>query len=150
MKDAFKDYFSKMGLTDGPQLQRLEDIVKVAQGLFPDEMEEVFISQSSEENGNVTEWDSLWFFSGKYCLEARQFTVHNDFEIHRLEGIQNLRLIVENCVLGKFPTTEALGPKSTMTAEFTPQRGGRCQLYAFSHNCEKLAFIAKKYLQTNL
>ncbi len=150
MNESFDEYFKKMGLISEPNLNRLKDILQFSSRLVPEPIEDVFVSQSNEENQKITEWDSLWFFSKEYCLEARQFLAHNDLEIHRLEGLRNVRLILENCELSKFITQLPPGSPATLVVEFNPSRGGRCQLYAYGENCEKLRRLVFKYLQTNL
>lgn len=150
MNESFNEYLKKMGLVSESCLKKLNDILEFASRLVPEPIEDVFISQSNEENKKITEWDSLWFFSKKYCLEARQFLVHNDFELYHLEGLRNVRLILENCELSKLSTQPSADPPATLVVEFNPSRGGRCQLYAYGQNCEKLSSLVFKFLQTNI
>ena len=150
MKQAFRDYFQKIGLTSEARQKRLFELYHVATRFFPEEIGDVFISQTDDEKGAVGSGDSLWFFSKNHCLEAREFLDRNDFEIHDTHGLQNLRVIAENFDLQKFATDNDHGAKATMIVEFNPPRGGRSQLHAYGQNCAKLAAVALEYLTPSI
>jgi len=143
------EYAQEMGL-DPVRLEKVSEILTVSTRLLPDEIEEIFISQSLEEEGQVTEWDSLWLFSKNYCLEARQFLVQQDLEIYPLQQLQGFRLVLENMKLSQFASPMTPGGKANITVEFCPARGGGCQLFAFGANGVKLGSISTRYLTPNL
>jgi hypothetical protein len=149
MRETFIGYAREMGL-DSAGLERVSDVLAVSSRLLPEEIEEIFISQSLEEEGQVTEWDSLWLFSKNYCLEARQFLVQQDLEIYPLQHLQSFRLVLENMRLNLFASPATPGGKANVTVEFCPARGGRCQLFAFGVNGSKLGTISTRYLTSNL
>jgi hypothetical protein len=149
MRETFIKYAQEMGLTPAG-LEKVSDILAVASRLLPEELEEIFISQSLEEEGQVTEWDSLWLFSKNYCLEARQFMVQQDLEIYPLQHLQGFRLVLENMRLSQFASSASPGGKANVTVEFCPARGGRCQLFAFGANGSKLGVISTRYLTSHL
>ncbi len=143
------EYAQFMGL-DFQGMERLTGILSVASRLLHEDIEDIFISQSLEEEGKVTEWDSLWLFSRNFCLEARQFLAQQDLEIYPLKDLQGFRLILENMKLGQFATRETPTAKANATVEFSPAKGGRCQLFAFGANGTKLGLISTRYLTAHL
>lgn len=145
MKETFRDYFKRMGLDSETTQKRLFELYHAVALFFPDEIGEVFISQTDE--GKVGARDSLWVFSKGYCLEAKEFQDRNDLEIHSSKGLKNLRLIAENFDLQKLAEEVDHGSQATMIVEFTPPRGGQCQLHAYGWNCAKLGAITLEYLK---
>jgi hypothetical protein len=146
MKETFRDYFKEMGLTSKKVEDRLFQIYHVAARLFPEEIGDVFISQSNDEKNAVTKLDSLWIFSENYALEARQFLELDDFEIHRLRALPGFRVISENFDIMKLAVIGTPDKKGTMIVEFNLPRGGHCQLHAYGGNCKKLTGIVLEYL----
>jgi hypothetical protein len=148
MKETFRDYFKRMGLVSEPKQKRLFELYHAVTRFLPEEIEEVFISQSEE--GKVSARDSLWFFSKGYCLECREFQERNDLEIHSAKGLLNLRSIMENFDLQKLSIESDHEASSTMIVEFILAGSGKRQLNAYGWNCAKLAAVALEYLKPNL
>lgn len=146
MKQNFRDYLTGLGLSSETHQKRLFDLYHIVSRLLPGEIGEVFLSQANEEKSKATGWDSLWFFSGPFCLEARQFLERDDFEIRRLESLRNLRILSENFDLKTLSPTKQ-GAKASLFVEFETSPGGRCQLHAYGGNCGKLATVLLEYLQ---
>jgi hypothetical protein len=149
MKEAFRDYFKKMGLTSEKDQNRLFEVYHMAARLLPGEIGDVLLSQSHDNRDDAAGFESLWFFSESHCLEAREFFNRTDFEVHGLKGIQNIHIIMENFDLQKLAPLSATS-KSTVIVEFNLLRGGRCHLYAHGPNCAHLAGIALEYLKNQL
>lgn len=79
MKEEFIKYLKSVDITETLR-KRIETIYKFFGEICPDTITDIFISDYIKDDGS-REYGSAWFFSNKYCMEAKQFVVKDDFDI---------------------------------------------------------------------
>jgi hypothetical protein len=83
MKSEFLDYLKSIGLTE-PLVIRIESIFQFYKEFCPEEIEDIFVSDSFNDGGN-REYENLLFFSKKYVMEAKQFITKDNFDFTLME-----------------------------------------------------------------
>ena len=112
--------------------------------LYPDEIMDIFITDYIKEDGS-REYENLWFFSEKTCMEAKQFITTEDFDIIRIKkrvNIWNIRK--HNYDFKKAIDTSRL----FLRVNFDIDVDG--ELKAAKNNCDNLRKIILKYIVPNL
>jgi hypothetical protein len=83
MREEFIKYLESIGITKALQ-ERIETIYECCKELCPDEIMGIFITDYIKEDGS-REYENLWFFSEKNCMEAKQFITQDDYDIIRIK-----------------------------------------------------------------
>ena len=63
------EYLDGIGITTNVLKERVKLVYSVASQMCPEEIEDIFVTDYIKEDG-TREYESLWFFSDKYCLEV--------------------------------------------------------------------------------
>jgi len=79
MKSEFIEYLEDIGLTKSP-LKRIEAIYEICKELISDDIIDIFVTEYLQDDGS-REYESLWFFSDKCFIEAKQFLTTFNFDI---------------------------------------------------------------------
>lgn len=79
MKQSFKEYLSAVGLV-ASLIERVESIHDFFVALCSQEIKNVFITDYVKEDGG-REYESVWFLSDDYIMEAKQFIAQDLFDI---------------------------------------------------------------------
>ena len=123
---------------------RIEKIYKFYQEVCPDQLKHIFVNDLIKEDGS-REYENLWFFSERYCMEAKQFASNDDFDIAPInKRIVYFRVKKKDYDFNKF--TE----KSRLNLEIKMDTGVYGDLKAAKNNCDYLRNIILKYIVPNL
>jgi hypothetical protein len=79
MKTEFASYLGSLSATD-QVMGRVELILNFYKTVCPEDILDIFISETIKGDGN-REYLSLWLFSKKYAMEAKNFLIQDDFDI---------------------------------------------------------------------
>ena len=143
MKEEFIEYLKSIGLTE-TLCKRIETIYEFYNDVCPDEITGIFVTDYITRDGS-REYETLWFFSEKYAMEAKQFIKKDDFDITPIKNrIQYWRIEKQNYDFKK--ATE----KSRLYLEFTLDTGISGDFKASKENCDYLRNIILKYVLPNL
>ncbi len=143
MKKEFIKYLESISITNALR-ERIETIYKFYQEIYPDEITDIFITDYIKEDG-LREYESLWFFSNKNCMEAKQFITKEDFDVAPIKKrIYYWTIQKQNYDFKK--ATE----KSRLYLRFELDTGVTCGVKAAKENCDYLRKIILKYIVPNL
>ena len=78
MKTEFKDYLNGIGIS-GAILETAEEIFKFYNEYLKFEIDEIFVSEYIDADGSRV-YESLWFFNNKYCFEAKNFIISENYD----------------------------------------------------------------------
>ena len=79
MKEQFTAYLKSIGMSD-VLVKRIETIHGFYQSISPGEITDVFVGEHLEADGNRA-YESAWFFSQNYFMEAKTFTTKDNFDL---------------------------------------------------------------------
>lgn len=147
MKEEFKEYLASIGIGDTLQ-KRVAQIYQFYQKICPDEIRAIFVTDYLQADGTRV-YENLWFFSERYCMEAKQFVTTDDFDI---EPMKNKVTYVQ------IKKQEYDFEKATEKSRFNviaylsiPALGAlHGELKASKENCDYLKDILLKYIKPNL
>ena len=143
MKKEFIKYLESIDITKTHR-ERVETIYKFYQEICPDEITGIFITDYIKEDGS-REYENLWLFSEKCCMEAKQFITKEDFDIIRIKKRVNIWNIQKhNYDFKKATDTSRL----FLRVNFDFNVDG--ELKAAKDNCDYLRKIILKYVVPNL
>ena len=143
MKKEFIEYLESIGIANALR-ERIETIYELYKELCPDEIMDIFITDYIKEDGS-REYENLWFFSEKTCMEAKQFITKEDFDIIRIKKRVNIWNIQKhNYDFKKATDTSRL----FLRVNFDFNVDG--ELKAAKDNCNYLRKIILKYVVPNL
>lgn len=143
MKEEFIKYLESIGITQSIQ-GRIESIYECCKTLCSNEITGIFITDYIKEDGS-REYENLWFFSDKYCLEAKQFITTENFDITPIKKRINYFSIKKQHYDFKKATQNS---RLFLTIEFGFNLTG--ELKAAKENCDYLKEIILKYIKINL
>ncbi len=143
MKEEFKKYLEDVDIIGaiGEKVERIYDFYRE---ICPDEITGIFITDYIKEDGERV-YENLWFFSEKYCMEAKQFITTDDFDITPIKS----RIIYWELKKQDYDFKKAT-EKSRLHLEFKLDTGINGVLKASKGNCDYLRDIILKYIRTNL
>lgn len=144
MKNDFSDYLEKtVGLTE-LFLERAQDAIKFYNTLYPDRIENIFVSEYIDGEGK-RQYESLWIFTGNLAGEAKQFLTEDSFDSTPLKN---------RVVWWELKRTDFDGEKATddsrMTIRVTFDTDIEGILKASGENCMQLQKIFNQHLFQNL
>ncbi len=143
MKEKFKEYLEAIGITKTFQ-ERIETIYDFYREICPDEITGILVTDYIKEDG-AREYENIWYFSKGYCMEAKQFTGKDDFDI---TPIQN-RVCYWQIKKQDYDFKKA-GEKSRLHLHFSLDTGIVGDIKASKENCDYLRNIACEYVLPNL
>lgn len=136
------EYLNRMGITTDILKDRVKLAYSVASQMCPEEIEEVFVSDYIKDDG-TREYESVWFFSKGYCIEAHNFITENSIDIVR---IKTKRLQVELKDYDFKKATE----KSRLRVLILLGEMLEGEIKAAKENCDVLRDITTKYFKPRL
>jgi hypothetical protein len=138
MKKEFINYAEEIGLT-APFIEKVKDIFNFYSSTGLGEIVDIFITDYIAEDG-TRRYESVWFFSEKYIMEAKNFLFEDDFDIapfKRRVKYWNVKMLDYDFI----KATE----KSRLTLFISMDTGLVCKLKASKENCDYLNKIMRKY-----
>lgn len=136
------EYLNRMGITTDILKDRVKLAYSVASQMCPEEIEEVFVSDYIKDDG-IREYESVWFFSKGYCIEAHNFITENSIDIVR---IKTKRLQIELKDYDFKKATE----KSRLRVLILLGETLEGEIKAAKENCDVLRDITIKYFKPRL
>lgn len=143
MREEFIKYLESMGITRALR-ERIETIYECCKEICSNEITGIFITDYIKEDGS-REYESLWFFSDKYCMEAKQFITTDDFDITPIKKRINYCTIQKQNYDFKKATEKS---KLFLRVKFDAEMAGVFK--ATKENCDYLKEIILKYIKINL
>ena len=144
MKEDFKNYLSSIGVTAKVLSERIETIYQFYQSIGLDEITGIFLTDYILSDGTRL-FESLWFFSENFAMEAKQFLVEDNFDMSLLhKRVHYWNIKKQNYDFKK--ATE----KSRLYIGFILNTGAGSFLKASKENCDYLKEIFLKYFIPNL
>ncbi len=143
MKDEFSKYLDSI---EAPQVVRgrVDQIHGFYQILCPEEITDLYISEYVEDSGR-RQYESLWFFSSSYCMEALQFVSQVKLDMIGLhDSVYRWAATAAEYDFKKATSASRL----SLDIEF----GGdlRGSLKASSENCDFLVGVLRQHLIPNM
>jgi len=143
MKEEFVIYIRSIGITVILQ-KRIEEIYEFYEKICPDEITDIFVTDYIKDDVS-REYENLWFFSKKYCMEAKGFTVRDEFDMVPIR-----KRVVGWDMQKKDYDFKTATSKSRITLVFKLLEGVGGTLKAASMNCDYLKDIFLKHIIQNL
>jgi len=144
MRKEFIKYLVSIGIITKALRERIETIYKFYQEIYPDEITDIFITDYIKEDGS-REYENLWFFSEKNCMEAKQFIIKEDFDVTPIKK----RIFYWTIQKQNYDFKKAT-EKSRLHLRFELDAGFNCVFKAAKENCDYLKIIILKYVVPNL
>lgn len=142
MKNEWAKYLDSIGIKD-LFLKRVEEILVFYQTVYPDHIEDIFITEYLDADGN-RQYESLWLFSETAVMEAKRFLKDDDFDFTPLKE----QVEYWNIKKTEYDFQDA-SPKSRMTLLFVLATGISCILKASRENCDHLKSLFLKHILRN-
>lgn len=144
MKEQFLDYLKAIGLTE-TLVERVVGIYGFYTRLCPEDITGLFVCDYRTNDGG-REYESLWFFSRSYSMEAKGFIHRDDFDMMAT----GLKLVHVQVVKEHYDFQRAR-PESRLNVRFhLSAEGFYGQLKASSENCDFLKAILREHVIPNL
>jgi len=143
VKKEFTKYLNDVGITKALH-KRIETIYEFYSGICPDEIIDIFVTDYITKD-KEREYESIWFFSEKYCMEAKQFIKNDDFDITPMQN----RIYYWNIKINDYDFKKAT-EKSRLHLRFDMDTMIRAEFKAAKENCDYLRDIILKYIIPNL
>jgi len=143
VKEEFKKYLKDVDIIGaiGEKVERIYDFYRE---ICPGEITGIFITDYIKEDGERV-YEHLWFFSEKYCMEAKQFITTDDFDISPIKN----RIIYWVLKKQNYDFKKAT-EKSRLHLQFNIDTGVNGELKASKGNCDYLRNIILKYVKSNM
>ena len=94
--NSYESYLEDIGFVSGPFVNRIKPLLDIASKMCPTEITDIIITNYIK-NDLTIEFQSLWFFSDKYCLEAKEFLTKVDLDIaFFFESVKYWNIKLEN------------------------------------------------------
>ena len=146
MKEEFIKYLESIGITEALR-KRIETIYEFYREICPSEITGISVTDYIKEDG-AREYENLWFFSEKYCMEAKQFITKEDFDITPIQNrICRWAIQKKDYDFKKATEKSRLLLKFYFGVELGVLIG---ELKASKENCDYLKDIILKYVVPNL
>lgn len=142
MKNKWQAYLETIGIQH-MFLERVDDVLSFYQQVYPDQIEDIFVTEYFDKEGN-RQYESMWLFSKHFAMEAKQFLVEDDFDSAPLQH-QVKYWSIEKTDFDFRDATE----KSRMLLNFHLLSGVAGALKASRENCNFLRDIFRKHVLPN-
>lgn len=139
----FIPYLNEVDIVSSALLKRIELIYTLFSDMCPDKIEDIFIDDYLKEDG-TRDYESLWFFSNLYGLEAKKFLTQIDLDITPIKQ----QITYWSAKIQDFNFKES-SEKSRFNLHFRLLQGITGDLKASKRNCDYLQVIIVKYIKAN-
>ena len=143
MKEEFVTYLESIGITNTLR-KRIETIYEFYREICPDEITGIFITDYIKGDGE-REYQNLWFFSEKYCMEAKQFITADNFDMTLIQ-----KHVLYWTVQKKDYDFKKATEESRLYLRLDLDTGISGELKASGENCDYLRDIFLEYVAPNL
>ena len=143
MNAKWMTYLTSVGIT-GLFYLRTKEILDFYQKLYPDQVEDIFVGEYVDKDGN-RQYQSLWLFSETNIMEAKKFLTEDDFDCAPFrKQIQYWDIKKENYDFSKASTESRMVIKVGFVHNVT------FELKASRENCDYLKTIFLKHIFKNV
>ena len=140
----FKTYLEKIDIKTEALLNRIQLVYDVASEMCPETIEQIFITDYINKE-NTRAYESIWFFSKGYCMEAKDFVTDYSIDIIPI----NKKIYRYEIILKDYDFKTAT-PESRLQLSIQFEEGLFGDLKAAKENCDVLRDIILKYVKPNL
>lgn len=142
MKTEWTTYLESIGIQE-LFLKRAEEVIDFYQQIYPDQIEDIFVTEYFDKEGN-RQYESLWLFSKTWTMEAKLFLTQDDFDATPLKN-----QVKYWCIKKTEYNFRESSAKSRMTIEFILLTGISGTLKASGKNCDHLKTVLLKHFMPN-
>ena len=144
MSDEFHDYLVECIGMKRPLLELSNRIHRFFEQKCPEEITDIFVSERTKEGERT--YESLWFFSKKYMMEAKQFiSKKDDFDITPIKNrVKYWRIVKEQYNYRKATRNSRLFLQVSLNIRVAGE------MRASAKNCDHLRGIIEKHVMPNL
>jgi hypothetical protein len=139
----FVAYLASVGIVDALR-QRVESIYDFYRQICPEEVSGLFVTEYIKEDG-TREYESLWFFSAGFVMEAKGFVTNDDFDMASLRG----RVVHWQIQKSEYDFRNAT-ERSRLHLEFALGDGVGGTLRSSKENCDRLRDVLRRYIVANM
>ena len=143
MREEFIKYLESISITKALR-KRIETIYEFCKGICSDEITDIFITDYIKQDGS-RQYENLWFFSEKNCMEAKRFITIDNFDITPIKKRIDFWSLQKKKYDFKKATEKS---RLLLRIKFDSQMVG--ELKAAKENCDYLRKIVLKYVVPNL
>lgn len=143
MKDEWAKYLNSIGVT-ALFLDRAEEIVAFYEGIFPNQLKEIFVTEYVDKE-NKRQFENIWIFTDKFCCEAKRFLKEDDFDAAPIKHQVKYWSVKKEKYDFKHSSSD-----SRLTVFFNLVSGIRGELKASGENCDHLNRIFAEYILPNI
>jgi len=138
----FSTYLKQIDIKTKALTDRIRFVCDVASEICPEEIEQIFIADYIKED-NTRAYESIWFFSERYCLEVKNFETDYNIDIVPIK-VYWFEMSLKDYDFKKATQKSRL----QVSMIFDGQISG--SLKAAKENCDVLRDILLKYIKPNL
>ncbi len=142
MKPEWITYLESIGI-EGVFLGRVKEVLDFYQQVYPDQIEDIFITEYIDNEGN-RQYESMWLFSETSIMEAKQFLNEHDFDSGTLKQQVNYWSIKKT----EFDFHQS-STSSRMVLHFRLLSQISGTLKASKENCDHLKTLFSKHIIPN-
>jgi hypothetical protein len=142
MKEEFANYLKSISMSD-ILINRVEGVLNFYQSIYPDEVQDIFISEFIKDDG-TREYESLWLFSPRLAMEAKEFVTRDDYDAAALTDVIHWE------IKKKDYDFEQATEQSRLFVSFSTQARVSGDLKGSRENCAFLKNTFLKYIAANL
>ncbi|MGB9978851.1 hypothetical protein [Methanobacterium sp.] len=142
MKENFYKYLLDIGITK-TYGKKVEEIYNFYKNVCLEPIEDVFITDYITED-QLREYESLWFFSKNYAMEAKRFIKEYDLDMSPISKVTRWE------IKKKDYDFENATEKSRMSLHFSSDIGITFNFKASKENCDYLKKIFNTYINSNM
>lgn len=142
-KEVIRDYLRGLGSTK-VVTDRVLEIHALYESWCPEELIDCFISEYRNEE-NEREYESLWFLSNRYLMEAKDFLSSDHFDLAIIK-----HNILRWEIRGQEYSYEQATNKSRLSIEVAVKGHITARLKASQENCDTLMKVFRKHFRSNL
>ncbi len=137
MKKEFLQYLATVGMTES-LIHRVEEIHKIYLSILGQESEDIFVTDFLDQEG-IRHYDSLWFFSNAYWMEAKNFLANYDLDYARIgDSVTYWQIQMTDYDFVK------ANEKSRISINVSSKSGIKCTFRGSKENCDFLKDIFLK------
>jgi hypothetical protein len=139
----FSNYLRRLGMTS-PLIARASDVYDFYRTIVPGPIPGIFVSEYTTADGQ-RHYESLWFFTRRFAMEAKSFVTADDFDI-----APYLRRLAAIAVRKENYDFRKAKEGSRLTVECVDESSVTYGLRASGLNCDSLRDIVRKFFVPNL
>lgn len=136
-------YLASVGIT-GPLADRVKSIYSFYVEMLHIKVADIVVSEYVKEDSS-REYESLWFFSDQFVMEAKRFVKDDDFDL----APSRSRVIYWAIEKQDYDFKKAT-EKSRLNVQFTLDSGISGHLKASKENCDHVRDVFSKFIVTNI